>query len=379
MIHSVANFIMVAAMAAAVPSEFPVSDIKDINKGVGVIADNTDNIKVLDVDIDIWNCLFAVLAFGVGIFAAVYDWKGYKASKMTADNVVRVSEEVQVAQFNDLIRHFHRNLICSLAMSYKQVDGDRHTTYISESHLYKLKTLPEDIIHTERYNTNNELYSRMHEMKLLLRNYDMEIDVALMHFKNSDIDVEDLIAIDFDNLVAEGSMMGSGGMIVMDEDDCMVSVARFYLDFTVEESCGKCTPCRIGNKRLLETLNRITDGKGTEEDLKTLSTLGRVIKDTALCGLGQTSPNPVLSTLSHFYDEYLEHVRDHRCRAKQCKALLTYIINPTLCIGCHLCAKNCPADAIIGDVRKPHVINPDKCIKCGMCMARCRFKAISVS
>lgn len=201
MIHSVVNFIMVAAMAAAVPSEFPVSDIKDINKGVGIIADNTDNIKVLDVDIDIWNCLFAILAFGVGVFAAVYDWKGYKASKMTADNVVRVSEEVQVAQFNDLIRHFHRNLICSLAMSYKQVDGDRHTTYISESHLYKLKTLPEDIIHTERYNTNNELYSRMHEMKLLLRNYDMEIDVALMHFKNSDIDVEDLIAIDFDNLL----------------------------------------------------------------------------------------------------------------------------------------------------------------------------------
>ena len=186
------------------------------------------------------------------------------------------------------------------------------------------------------------------------------------------------IPIDFDNLLAEGSMMGSGGMIVMDEDDCMVSVARFYLDFTVEESCGKCTPCRIGNKRLLETLNKITEGRGTEEDLKTLSVLGNVIKDTALCGLGQTSPNPVLSTLNHFRDEYVEHVRDHKCRAKQCKALLTYSINSTLCIGCHLCAKNCPADAIIGDVRKPHVIIPDKCIKCGMCMARCRFKAISV-
>ena len=186
------------------------------------------------------------------------------------------------------------------------------------------------------------------------------------------------IPIDFDNLLAEGSMMGSGGMIVMDEDDCMVSVARFYLDFTVEESCGKCTPCRIGNKRLLETLNKITEGRGTEEDLKTLSVLGNVIKDTALCGLGQTSPNPVLSTLTHFRDEYVEHVRDHKCRAKQCKALLTYSINSTLCIGCHLCAKNCPADAIIGDVRKPHVIIPDKCIKCGMCMARCRFKAISV-
>ncbi len=186
------------------------------------------------------------------------------------------------------------------------------------------------------------------------------------------------IPIDFDTLLAEGSMMGSGGMIVMDEDDCMVSVARFYLDFTVEESCGKCTPCRIGNKRLLETLNKITEGRGTEADLKTLSVLGKVIKDTALCGLGQTSPNPVLSTLNNFYDEYLEHVRDHKCRARQCKALLTYSIDSSLCIGCHLCAKNCPADAIIGDVRKPHVINPNKCIRCGMCMVRCRFKAISV-
>ena len=184
--------------------------------------------------------------------------------------------------------------------------------------------------------------------------------------------------IDFDNLMAEGSMMGSGGMIVMDEDDCMVSVSRFYLDFTVEESCGKCTPCRIGNKRLLELLNKITEGRGTMKDLDALSTLGKVIKDTALCGLGQTSPNPVLSTLNNFYDEYVEHVRDKTCRAKQCKSLLTYTINPELCIGCHLCFKHCPADAILGDVRKPHVINPDKCIKCGMCMARCKFKAINV-
>ena len=184
--------------------------------------------------------------------------------------------------------------------------------------------------------------------------------------------------IDFDNLLAEGSMMGSGGMIVMDEDDCMVSVSRFYLDFTVEESCGKCTPCRIGNKRLLELLNKMTEGRGTMKDLDALSTLGKVIKDTALCGLGQTSPNPVLSTLNNFYDEYVEHVRDKTCRAKQCKALLTYTINPELCIGCHLCFKHCPADAILGDVRKPHVINPDKCIKCGMCMARCKFKAINV-
>ena len=184
--------------------------------------------------------------------------------------------------------------------------------------------------------------------------------------------------IDFDNLLAEGSMMGSGGMIVMDEDDCMVSVSRFYLDFTVEESCGKCTPCRIGNKRLLELLNKITEGRGTMKDLDALSTLGKVIKDTALCGLGQTSPNPVLSTLNNFYDEYVEHVRDKTCRAKQCKSLLTYTINPEHCIGCHLCAKNCPADAIGGLVRKPHVINPDKCIKCGMCMARCKFNAILV-
>ena len=184
--------------------------------------------------------------------------------------------------------------------------------------------------------------------------------------------------IDFDNLLAAGSMMGSGGMIVMDEDDCMVSVARFFLDFTVEESCGKCTPCRIGNKRLLELLNKITEGRATEKDLQTLQTLGKVIKDTALCGLGQTSPNPVLSTLDNFYDEYIEHVRDKTCRAKQCKSLLTYYINPDLCIGCHLCAKNCPADAITGLPRKPHTILPEKCIKCGMCMARCKFNAISV-
>ena len=184
--------------------------------------------------------------------------------------------------------------------------------------------------------------------------------------------------IDFDNLLAAGSMMGSGGMIVMDEDDCMVAVAKFYLEFIVEESCGKCSPCRIGNKRLLELLNKITEGKATEKDLQTLQTLGKVIKDTALCGLGQTSPNPVLSTLDNFYDEYVEHVRDKTCRAKQCKSLLTYYINPDTCIGCHLCAKNCPADAITGLPRKPHTVLPEKCIKCGMCMARCKFNAISV-
>lgn len=185
--------------------------------------------------------------------------------------------------------------------------------------------------------------------------------------------------IDFDNLLAVGSMMGSGGMIVMDEDDCMVSVARFYLDFIVEESCGKCTPCRIGNKRLLEILNKITEGHGTEKDLDRLQNLGKVIKDTALCGLGQTSPNSVLSTLNDFYDEYLEHVRDKKCRSKRCKALLSYNINPDICIGCTACAKHCPANAIEGMSRKPHTILPQKCIKCGMCLARCKFNAITVS
>lgn len=186
------------------------------------------------------------------------------------------------------------------------------------------------------------------------------------------------IPIDFDNLLAAGSMMGSGGMIVMDEDDCMVSVARFYLDFTVEESCGKCTPCRIGNKRLLEILNRITEGKGNLDDLKMLETLGKVIKDTALCGLGQTSPNPVLSTLENFRDEYVAHVTRKVCPAKQCKALLTYAVNPMKCMGCGLCAKNCPAGAIVGTVRKPHVIHPEKCIRCGMCISRCKFDAIVI-
>ncbi len=184
--------------------------------------------------------------------------------------------------------------------------------------------------------------------------------------------------IDYESLTAAGSMMGSGGMIVMDEDDCMVSVAKFYLEFTCEESCGKCTPCRIGNKRLLETLTRITEGEGTMEDLETLKTLGETIKDTALCGLGQTSPNPVLSSLNNFYDEYVEHVKKHICRAGQCKALLTYTISPEKCKGCGACKKNCPADAIMGDVRKPHVINPYKCIRCGMCKSRCKFDAIQV-
>ena len=173
-------------------------------------------------------------------------------------------------------------------------------------------------------------------------------------------------------------MMGSGGMIVMDEDDCMVSMAKFYLDFTVEESCGKCAPCRIGNKRLYEILDTITQGKGTEEDLFKLRNLGNVIKDTSLCGLGQTSPNPVLSTMDNFYDEYLAHVKEGKCPAGQCKALMSYIINEEACVGCTLCARVCPVDAISGEKKMPHVIDQSICIKCGACMEKCKFGAIYI-
>jgi len=185
--------------------------------------------------------------------------------------------------------------------------------------------------------------------------------------------------IDYDNLIAAGSMMGSGGMIVMDEDDCMVSIAKFYLEFTLDESCGKCTPCRIGNKRLFEILDKITKGLGTEDDLTRLRSLCKVIKDTSLCGLGQTSPNPILSTLDNFYEEYLAHVRDHKCPAGQCKSLVKYTIDNEKCTGCTLCFRNCPVGAITGEKRSPHFIDNAICIKCGVCYDKCKFDAVSVS
>ena len=192
------------------------------------------------------------------------------------------------------------------------------------------------------------------------------------------------VPIDYDNLIAIGSMMGSGGLIVMDEDNCMVDIAKFFLEFTVDESCGKCTPCRIGTKRLYEMLDKITKGQGTLEDLDKMEELCYYIKDNALCGLGQTAPNPVLSTLRYFKDEYIAHVVDKKCPAGVCKNLLTFTIDKEKCIGCGMCAKQCPGNAISktdyiapGKKLPAMAIDPAKCVKCGACMATCKFKAIS--
>ena len=183
--------------------------------------------------------------------------------------------------------------------------------------------------------------------------------------------------IDYDNLLSIGTMMGSGGLIVMDEDTCMVDIAKFFLEFTVDESCGKCTPCRVGTKRLLELLNKITDGRGTMEDLDRIEELAAFIKSNSLCGLGQTAPNPVLSTLRYFREEYVEHIVNRHCPAGVCRALLQYVIDPVKCHGCTACARACPAQAIVGSPQNPHTIDPAKCIKCGGCIEKCRFDAIS--
>ena len=185
------------------------------------------------------------------------------------------------------------------------------------------------------------------------------------------------VPVDYEHLAALGSIVGSGGMIIMDEDNCMVDIAKFFLEFTVDESCGKCTPCRIGTRRMLEILTKITEGNGTMEDLDKLEELCVFVKENSLCGLGQTAPNPVLSTLRYFRDEYIAHIVDKRCPAGVCKSLLRFVIDPDKCKGCTACARKCPVNAITGSVKQPHVIDTAKCIKCGSCIETCKFGAIS--
>jgi NADH-quinone oxidoreductase subunit F len=184
------------------------------------------------------------------------------------------------------------------------------------------------------------------------------------------------IPIDFDTLAKAGSIMGSGGMIILDEDDCMVDIAKFYVTFSQDESCGKCTPCREGSVRMLEILERISSGKGTMDDLKKLKRLALLMKKTSLCGLGRAAPNPVLSTLEHFHEEYLAHVTEKRCPAHKCTALVRYEIDADKCVGCTVCGRNCPVPCISGTRKQPHVIDQARCIKCGRCYEVCRFDAV---
>jgi NADH:ubiquinone oxidoreductase subunit F (NADH-binding)/(2Fe-2S) ferredoxin len=186
------------------------------------------------------------------------------------------------------------------------------------------------------------------------------------------------LPIDYESLKVAGAMMGSGGMVVMDEETCMVDIARYFMDFTQDESCGKCTPCRVGTRRILDILNRICEGKGEEGDIETLEMLCSQITATSLCGLGQGAPNPVVSTLKHFRDEYEAHIHEKRCPAKVCKALIRYEVIPDVCTGCMVCARNCPTNAITGERRKPHFIDPDVCVRCGICMQVCNFNAIEI-